>query len=206
MDVVFEDVKFAVVGGAVKTGRFNIAMIAGTDTPDWRKEFHVIDEFRAPQGLIVPSGNPNGFGTMASLCGHKVVTFAASPSFEDPLRAASAKCGDNPIQISTLSDANGPYAAVQSGRADAFFGDFVQSTVQAKQMGAEAIEVTDGTKNLVGFIVAKDKPELAQKLACGLQKVVDSGDAAKIAAKYGIADSVILKKITIGAGETPLSC
>lgn len=204
-NIEFTDIKYSAAVSSLNGGRVDATMTGGTvDGPERQKQALLIDEFHASEGLITQAGNPKGLKDKASLCGYKVSVFAASP-FETALKAASAKCGDKPIEVVSLSDANGPYVAVQSGRVDAYFGDYFQAAYQAKKINADAVKLSDAASYLAAFMVKIGNEEMAQQLATGLQKVIDSGEAKEIAAKYGIPESELVEKVTINDGKIPVN-
>lgn len=202
--IEFVEVKYTAGLTALSAARFDALMIGGTiDSPDRQKQFTLVDEFNTSEGLIVPTGNPKGLKDKAGLCGHSVSVFQAS-EFENSLKAASAQCGSNPINILSMSDANGPFDALKTGRAEAYFGNYVQGSYQAKTMGLDSLKVTDGKSYLGAILVKLGNEEVAQELAKGLQQVIASGEGEKIAAKYGIPGSELVQKVTINAGNIPV--
>lgn len=182
-DVEFVDVKFGAGVGALTANRFDALMIGGTvDGPDRQSQVLLVDMFTASAGLLVEAGNPKKLSDFASMCSRPIATFAGS-SFEPALnRANNEKCPSNPMKILSLADAVGPYAAVQTGRADGAYGDYFQALYQAPKFKGQAVKVADGDSYLAAFSVKKDNVAMAQELAGGLQKIIDSGKLAEIAA------------------------
>lgn len=120
------------------------------------------------------------------------------------MKAISEQCGNNPVKIISLSDANGPYDAVRTGRSDAYFGNLIQASYQAPKFECDSVKVTDGDPYVGAFMVKKDNIALAQELAAGLQQIIDSGEYADIAAKYNVPESELIKTVTINGGDIPV--
>lgn len=203
-NIEFVDVKYAVAPAGLAAKRFDVAMTGGgPDRPEFRQQYTMVDWVYGWDALIVPKGNPDGLGTLASLCGRTVSVFAGTSQF-DRATKQNVECGDRPINILSLSDANGPFSALQTGRADAYMGDYIQAVYQSNLMGTDVFKVTDAEPYLSSSQVAVENVEMAQELAHGLQQIIDSGEAAKIAEAHGIPADVLVKTVTINDGEIPV--
>ena len=197
-NVTFSDVKYSAAYGAVDAGRFDAAVIGGTpESAERRRVATLVDYFTAAEGMMLPKGNPKHLTSLKSLCGHTVSLFAGTVWISSVQTASKQDCGSNPIKTLLLSDANGPYQAVQTGRADAYYGDYFQAAYQAKKLNMEAVPASDGFKYKASFPVARGNTALAQQFAKAMQALVDNGQLTALASKYGIPSSSILKTITV---------
>lgn len=128
---------------------------------------------------------------LTDLCGLTVATSPGS-TFQQILTDGAAKCSDagkKPYKVQYFTDNAPVFLGLANGKVDVYFGP----TLSLKY---EALHVPD-TKYLgqisttaVGFVTAKGSP-VARALSDAVNKLVASGDYAKIFAKWGVTGTGI---------------
>ncbi|MEY9778321.1 substrate-binding periplasmic protein [Arthrobacter sp. MW3 TE3886] len=83
--------------------------------------------FYNPEGLVVPKGNPDKLASLADLCGKSAGSYDGS-AFVGMLKAASEKCGSNPMALTTYPKVEDVINDISAGRLD---GGLIDATVAA---------------------------------------------------------------------------
>jgi polar amino acid transport system substrate-binding protein len=150
-------------------------------------------------GILVAAGNPNGFDSLESLCGHTVAVLAGSIAV-GVMTEANESCAD-PMEIKQFPAVFHSQLAVRSGQAEATFGggtalNYVAATVE----NGTVFEVAPGGPYTVqpdAFAFLNGNDELRDAVQAAMQRVVDNGTAAKILEKYGVDSDALYDPIPI---------
>lgn len=153
--------------------------------------------------ILVPAGNPNGFDSLESLCGHTVAVLAGSISV-GVLTETSGSCAD-PMEIKEFPAVFHSQLAVRSGQAEATFGggtalNYVAATVE----NGTVFEVAPGGPYTVqpdAFAFLKGNDELRDAVQAAVQRLIDNGTAAEILEKYGVDPEGLYDPIPINVVE-----
>ena len=154
-------------------------------------------------GILVAAGNPNGFDSLESLCGHTVAALAGSVAV-GVVTEANESCAD-PMEIKEFPGISYAQLAVRSGQADATFGGgtalyYLSVNVE----DGTVFEVAPGGPYTVqpnAFAFLKGNDELRDAVQAALQRLVDNGSAIKILEKYGADPSGLYDVIPINVAE-----
>ncbi|MHA6758640.1 transporter substrate-binding domain-containing protein [Streptacidiphilus sp. PAMC 29251] len=124
--------------------------------------------------------------TLTDLCGFNVATSPGS-TFQQILTDGASKCaaaGKSPYKVQYFADTAPIFLGLANGKVDIYFGP----TLSLKY---ESTHIPD-TKYLgqisttpVGFVTAKNSP-ISKALSDAVNKLIASGDYAKIFAKWGV--------------------
>lgn len=127
--------------------------------------------------------------TLTDLCGYTVATSPGS-TFQQILTEGAGKCaavGKSPYKVQYFADTAPIFLGLANGKVDIYFGPTLGLKYDAAHI--------PGTKYLgeisttpVGFVSAKGSP-LARALSGAVNKLIATGDYAKIFAKWGVPDT-----------------
>lgn len=118
--------RFDDLGAAVKTGRFQMALSAISDTSQREKLVDFVDYFVAGAGIMASKGNPYRISSLKALCGHSV-TVESGTSYEGDLRTHSDACeeiGLGAIRILTFPTDDEAFGALLEGKSTAYIADY----------------------------------------------------------------------------------
>lgn len=210
----FENGVFDTLLGGLRSGRYDIAMSAMTDTKD-RQEgidpetgnkvgegFDFVDYFSAGVSIYTRKGDDQGIKSWSDLCGKKIVVQRGTVS-HDLAKAESKKCGDKNIKIETYDNDQQAQTRLRSGGADAGSSDF--------PVAAFAVKTSGGGKDFqlvgeqvdaapYGIAVPKSNKELRDALKAAVDAIIKNGEYEKIISKWGVEDGMI-KKAEINGGK-----
>jgi polar amino acid transport system substrate-binding protein len=144
------------------------------------------------QSFLAPTTNKlDKATTIEELCGQNIATSPGS-TFQQILEDGKAKCsaaGKQPYQVQYFADNAPIWLGLANGKIDIYFGP----TLGLKY---DAVHIPN-TKFLgqfsttpVGFVTAKGSP-IAKALSAAVNKLIASGDYARILGKWGVADAGI---------------
>ncbi|WP_078862449.1 transporter substrate-binding domain-containing protein [Streptomyces sp. NRRL F-5123] len=128
---------------------------------------------------------------IADVCGLTIATGSGS-TFQQILEANKDKCaaaGKKPYTVQYSSDAAATVLGLRNGRIDVMFGPTLGLKYDAAHIPGTRFlgEVSSTT---VGFVTARNSP-VAKALSDAVNKLIASGDYAKIFAKWGLTGSGI---------------
>ncbi|KXF75465.1 ABC transporter substrate-binding protein [Paramesorhizobium deserti] len=180
----FEITAFSALIPALTTGKIDL-ISAGMFATEERRQ---VVEFSTPvytygDAMFVAAANPENY-TIEELNG-ETVGAQIGTTFADTLQKlgtfSEVKLYDSIADI--MRD-------VKLGRIKAGFGDQPIIAYQISQNPDLGIRLVDGYKPLkqgeVSLAVAKDNPQLLEKVNASIAKLKESGELAKIFAKYGL--------------------
>lgn len=128
---------------------------------------------------------------LTDLCGLTVATTPGS-TFQQILTTSAAKCaaaGKQPYIVQYFSDTAPIFLGLANGKVDVYFGPTLSLKYDATHV-ANTKFLSEISTTPVGFVTAKGSP-LSKPLSDAVNKLIASGDYAKIFAKWGITGSGI---------------
>lgn len=139
--------------------------------------------------------------TITDVCGYTIATTPGS-TFQTLLSSHvddCAKIGKKPWTVQYFNDTAPIFLGLANGKVDLFFGPVLSLKYDEKHV--------EGTKFLgqisstpVGFVTAKDSG-LAKPISDAVNKLIETGDYAKIFAKWGVPDTGV-EKSTVNPPST----
>ena len=202
VEIEYIDMPFPSLVPGLQRGSIDITL-----TISDKKTLHEVLDFVDYLGdglrILVPAGNPNGFDSLESLCGHTVAVLAGSISV-GVLTETSESCAD-PLEIKEFPAVFHSQLAVRSGQAEATFGggtalNYVAATVE----NGTVFEVAPGGPYTVqpdAFAFLKGNDELRDAVQAAVQRLIDNGTAAEILEKYGVDPNGLYDPIPINVVE-----
>ncbi len=202
VEIEYIDMPFPSLVPGLQRGSIDITL-----TISDKKTLHEVLDFVDYLGdglrILVPAGNPNGFDSLESLCGHTVAVLAGSISV-GVLTETSESCAD-PLEIKEFPAVFHSQLAVRSGQAAATFGggtalNYVAATVE----NGTVFEVAPGGPYTVqpdAFAFLKGNDELRDAVQAAVQRLIDNGTAAEILEKYGVDPNGLYDPIPINVVE-----
>jgi polar amino acid transport system substrate-binding protein len=146
------------------------------------------------QAFLAPSSSDlNQVSDITDLCGKTLATSPGS-TFQQILENSKAKCaagGKQPYTVQYFADTAPIWLGLANGKIDVYFGPTLSLKYDATHIpGTKFLSQFSSTP--VGFVTARNSP-LAPALRDAVNKLIASGDYAKILAKWGVTDSGIPK-------------
>ena len=157
--------------------------------------------------ILVPIGNPNGFDSLESLCGHTVAVLAGSIAV-GVVTETNKTCAD-PMAIKEFPAIFHAQLAVRSGQAEATFGGGTAlKYLAANAENGTIFEMAPGgpytlQPDAFGFLKGND--ELRDAVRAAMQELVDNGTAAEILEKYGVDPAGLYDTIPINVASNRMS-
>ncbi|HEY0532178.1 MAG TPA: ABC transporter substrate-binding protein [Actinoplanes sp.] len=146
------------------------------------------------QAFLAPSSSDlNQVTDITDLCGKTLATSPGS-TFQQILESSKAKCataGKQPYTVQYFADTAPIWLGLANGKIDVYFGPTLSLKYDATHI-ANTKFLSQFSSTPVGFVTAKGSP-LAPALTAAVNKLIASGDYAKILAKWGVPDSGIPK-------------
>lgn len=128
---------------------------------------------------------------LTDLCGFNVATTPGS-TFQQILESSAAKCaaaGKKPYTVQYFADSGPIFLGLANGKVDVYFGPTLSLKYDATHVPNTKF-LSEISTTPVGFVTAKGSP-LSKPLSDAVNKLIATGDYAKIFAKWGIAGSGI---------------
>ncbi|MDF0530586.1 transporter substrate-binding domain-containing protein [Tsukamurella sp. 8F] len=143
--------------------------------------------------LGAPGTNLGTVRKLTDLCGKKIAT-APGSTFQDLLEKGKNDCakeGKPSYTVQYYNDNGAITLALQTKKADVQFGPTLSlQYTEGKIPGTKYLGQISSTT--VGFVTKKGSP-LARLLVDAVNKLIETGDYAKIFAKWGVAETGIKK-------------
>ncbi|MFD8545934.1 bifunctional serine/threonine-protein kinase/transporter substrate-binding domain-containing protein [Streptomyces sp. NPDC059649] len=209
--VTFENAVFDSLLAGLAAGRFDLVMSAMADTKE-RQEgraegtktgagVDMVDYFRAGLVLVVRTGNPEGITKPGNLSGRTVAVQRGSVArdYVDGLGRSVAKG----IKIREFDSQAEVYDDVAKGRSSACLDDFpVAAHTAATLSGGGVLELVGGQLDplLYGIAVAKHRPALRDAVREALDRLVRSGEYARILKRWYVEDGAV-PRAGVNGGE-----
>ncbi|MGP3951930.1 ABC transporter substrate-binding protein [Streptomyces sp. 7N604] len=213
----FQNGTFDTLLTGMRSGRYQIAMSAMTDTkerqngvdPETGKKIFegvdFVDYFTAGVSIYTKKGQTKGVETWDDLCGKTVVVQRGTVS-HDLAKDQSAKCkkgGEKVITIEPFDTDVEAQTRLRAGGADAGASDFPVAAYAVKTSGGgkdfelvgEQVEAAP-----YGIAVGKKNTQLRDALKAALESVIKNGEYDKLMDKWGVQDGAV-KEIKINGGS-----
>ncbi|MGP3926624.1 ABC transporter substrate-binding protein [Streptomyces sp. 8N616] len=213
----FQNGTFDTLLTGMRSGRYQIAMSAMTDTkerqngvdPETDKKIFegvdFVDYFTAGVSIYTKKGQTKGIETWDDLCGKTVVVQRGTVS-HDLAKDQSAKCkkgGEKVITIEPFDTDVEAQTRLRAGGADAGASDFPVAAYAVKTSGGgkdfelvgEQVEAAP-----YGIAVGKKNTQLRDALKAALESVIKNGEYDKLMDKWGVQDGAV-KEIKINGGS-----
>ncbi|MCX5399672.1 ABC transporter substrate-binding protein [Streptomyces sp. NBC_00102] len=197
----FENGTFDTLLTGLRSGRYDLAMSAMTDTknrqdgvdPETKKKVGTgvdfVDYFTAGVSIYTKKGDDQGISTWSDLCGKKMVVQRGTVS-HDLAKAESAKCGSKgKISIEAFDNDLEAQTRLRAGGADAGSSDFPVAAYAVKTSGGgkdfqlvgEQVEAAP-----YGIAVAKGNDQLTKAIQSALDAIIKNGEYQKVITKWGV--------------------
>ena len=128
---------------------------------------------------------------LTDLCGLSIATSPGS-TFQQILESSATKCtaaGKQPYTVQYFADPGPIFLGLANGKVQIYFGPTLSLKYDATHVPNTKF-LGEVSTTPVGFVTAKGSP-LSKPLSDAVNKLIASGDYAKIFAKWGIAGSGI---------------
>jgi polar amino acid transport system substrate-binding protein len=146
------------------------------------------------QAFLAPSDSDlNQVGDITDLCGKTLATSPGS-TFQQILENSKAKCaaaGKKPYAVQYFADTAPIWLGLANGKIDVYFGPTLSLKYDATHV-ANTKFLSQFSSTPVGFVTGKGSP-IAPALTAAVNKLIASGDYAKILTKWGVTDSGLPK-------------
>ena len=205
IEMEFTDMPFASLVPGLQRGSIDMTLTI-SDKKSHHDLLDFVDYLGNGLGILVAAGNPNGFNSLESLCGHTVAALAGSVAV-GVVTEANESCPD-PMEIKEFPGISYAQLAVRSGQAEATFGPVATlSYVSANLEDGTVFEVAPGGPYTVqpdAFAFLKGNDELRDAVRAAMQELVDNGTAAEILEKYGVDSDGLYDQIPINVASNGL--
>ncbi len=187
-----ENGTFATIIPGVQNGKFDV----GQDNFGVTKAREQVVDFATylNDGQAFLASNAVALDTvkdLTDLCGLNIAT-APGSTFQQILTSSAAKCeaaGRKPYVVQYFADTGPIFLGLANGKVDVYFGPTLSLKYDAAHV-ANTKFLSEISTTPVGFVTAKGSP-LSKPLSDAVNKLIATGDYAKIFAKWGIAGSGI---------------
>ncbi|MCU1666498.1 MAG: extracellular solute-binding protein family 3 [Pseudonocardia sp.] len=187
-----ENGTFATIIPGVQNGKFDV----GQDNFGVTKAREQVVDFATylNDGQAFLASNTvtlNAVKDLTDLCGLNVATTPGS-TFQQILTTSAAKCaaaGKKPYGVQYFADSGPIFLGLANGKVDVYFGPTLSLKYDATHV-ANTKFLSEISTTPVGFVTAKGSP-LSKPLSDAVNKLIATGDYAKIFAKWGISGSGI---------------
>lgn len=202
VDIEYREMPFASLIPGLQRGIIDMTLTI-SDKKSQHEVLDFVDYLRDGLKILVPAGNPMGFDSLASLCGHTVAVLRGSVAV-GVASEASQSCSE-PIEIKEYPRATLAQLAVRSRQADATFGGSTALSHVSKTFGEGTIfTVAPGGPYTVqpdAFAFLKGNDQLRDAVRQAMQQLVDNGTAAEILEKHGVDSDSLYLTIPINVVE-----
>jgi polar amino acid transport system substrate-binding protein len=134
-------------------------------------------------------------GDLTDLCGYTVATSPGS-TFQQILTDGAGKCaaaGKHPYKVQYFSDTAPIFLGLTNGKVDIYFGPTLSLAYEARHIPRTKY-LGQITTTPVGFVTAKGSP-IARALSDAVNKLIATGDYARILAKWGVPGTGVTRSV-----------
>jgi polar amino acid transport system substrate-binding protein len=185
---------FPTIIPGVQNGKYDVGMDNFGVTGPREKVVDFATYLTDGQAFLAPSdGDLNTVSDITDLCGLTVATSPGS-TFQQILETDKAKCttaGKKPYTVQYFADTAPIWLGLANGKIDIYFGPTLSLKYDATHVPNTKF-LSQFSSTPVGFVTAKGSP-IAKALSDAVNKLIASGDYAKILGKWGVTDSGIPK-------------
>lgn len=184
--------EFASIIPAIGT-KYNIGISSFTVNEERIQQANMINYIELGSSFAVPTGNPKSVD-ITNLCGLSIGVQTGTWQNEEATRLAKecADAGKETLEVLPYAKQSEVTTNLVGGKIDIMYAD--------SQVVSYAIALTEGTIEQVGdvqdaapqgIVVAKKDAELTEAIQKAMQKLIDDGTWAKIAANWGVGAAVV---------------
>jgi polar amino acid transport system substrate-binding protein len=185
---------FPTIIPGVQNGKYDVGMDNFGVTGPREKVVDFATYLTDGQAFLAPSSSElNQVGDITDLCGKTLATSPGS-TFQQILENSKAKCaagGKQPYTVQYFADTAPIWLGLANGKIDVYFGPTLSLKYDATHIPNTKF-LSQFSSTPVGFVTAKGSP-LAPAISAAVNKLIASGDYAKILTKWGVPDSGIDK-------------
>lgn len=186
--------EFSALIPAVTNGRVDMAGESIGITADRLKQVSFVEYGSIGEGLMVKKGNPSGLST-SDVCGHSVAVEAGAVevTFYGDVSKKCTDAGKPKVKVDVYATEPAQVLAVESGHDDAVgVGSTTTATIAKSSKGAlvDLPGLVAGGDLAIGFVVAKDNPQLGQALTSAIKSLQQSGKLDAINKKWNLATTL----------------
>jgi polar amino acid transport system substrate-binding protein len=172
----------------VASAKYNVGVSSFTINADREKEATMISYFSAGTQWAAKTGSTI---TPDTACGKKIAVQTGTVQVDD-ITAKSKKCGAQKITIDQYQKQSDATNAVVTGKDDAMLADSPVSAYAVKQTNGQLALIGDIYDSApYGYVVAKDKTDLADALNAALQSLIADGTYKSVLDKWGVTAGAI---------------
>lgn len=186
----------------VRAGRADVVISAMTDTEERERRADFVNYFSAGTSILVQRGNPHGITKIEDLCGN-VVAVERGTVQVDLLERNQERCADRAIRVREHQTNADALVELRTGRATAVLNDYPPAAYLATDPRTQAdyqlASETQYEPGLYGIAVDKDEPQLRDALQAGLERLLSTGDYARVLHEWDVTEGAV-NSITVNAG------
>jgi len=205
VDLAFKNASFDGLVTALRSDRIDVVISGMSDTADRQKRVDFVDYYRAGPVLLVKKGNPEGLHGLPDLCG-RTVAIQRGTTQEDIAKRQARKCtaaGHKPVRLLSFDRETEALLQVKQGRADSGLEDYPVASYNAKTSGGGKDFQVVGKQieaGPIGIAVRKSDTKLRAALQKAVQRLIGSGEYAKLLKKWDIPAGALTTS-TVNAGS-----
>jgi polar amino acid transport system substrate-binding protein len=185
---------FPTIIPGVQNGKYDVGMDNFGVTGPREKVVDFATYLTDGQAFLAPqSSELNQVGDITDLCGKTLATSPGS-TFQQILENDKAKCatsGKQPYAVQYFADQAPIWLGLANGKIDVYFGPTLSLKYDATHIPNTKF-LSQFSSTPVGFVTGKAAP-IAPALRDAVNKLIASGDYARILTKWGVTDSGIDK-------------
>lgn len=185
---------FPTIIPGVQNGKYDVGMDNFGVTAPREKVVDFATYLTDGQAFLAPADlDLDKVSDITDLCGRTVAT-APGSTFQQILENDKAKCsaaGKKPYTVQYFADTAPIWLGLANGKIDIYFGPTLSLKYDAAHVPHTKF-LSQFSSTPVGFVTAKGSP-IAPALSDAVNKLIATGDYAKILAKWGVTDSGIGK-------------
>jgi polar amino acid transport system substrate-binding protein len=188
LTTVWQSATFDSIIPGVSSGKYNVGVSSFTINADREKEATMVSYFSAGTQWAAKTGSAI---TPDTACGKKIAVQTGTVQVDD-ITAKNKACGSNKITVDQYQKQSDATNAVVTGKDDAMLADSPVSAYAVKQTNGQLAligEIYDSAP--YGYVVGKDKTDLADALNSALQALIADGTYKKVLDKWGVSAGAI---------------
>jgi polar amino acid transport system substrate-binding protein len=191
--VKFVNASFDSIIPALQAGKYDLAMSSFTDTKKREQVVDFVTYFNAGTSFYVKAHGGSMIEGLDDLCGKSVAIEKGTIQVDDA-NAQSKKCtaaGKSAVNVLVFPDQNGANLAISSGRAQVGMADSpVAAWIVKESRGQFKLSGQAYGTAPYGIVVPKNSG-LAEPLRAAVERLIKSGEYAKILKKWGISQGAL---------------
>jgi polar amino acid transport system substrate-binding protein len=202
IELEFTQRRFSGLLSDIADDRVDLLMSAMTDTRERQRKVDFINYFSAGTAILVQRGNPIGITDLARLCGQTVAVEDGTTQV-DLLGRSQKHCDKRPIVVKKYDTNADALVQLRTGRAAAVLTDYPPAAHLASDPAtgvrfqlASTLQYEPG---LYGIGVGKGRPQLRNALKSALDRLISSGEYARILKRWDVDDGA-LKHSSVNGG------